>query len=49
MSASLQFGPWGPPGFFRDLDRLEPVHLTADTTIAIYRTADLTDVLAAHQ
>jgi 4-amino-4-deoxy-L-arabinose transferase-like glycosyltransferase len=43
VSASLQFGPWGPPGFFRDLGRLEPVRLTDDTTIAIYRTADLRD------
>ena len=49
VSASLQFGPWGPPGFFRDLDRLEPVRLTDDTTIAIYRTADLRDDLAAHR
>ena len=49
VSASLQLGPWGPPGFFRDLDRLEPVRLTDDTTIAIYRTADLRDDLAAHQ
>lgn len=49
VSASLQFGPWGPPGFFRDLDRLRPLRYTADTTIAIYRTADLKDVLAAHQ
>ena len=43
VSASLQLGPWGPPGFFRDLDRLKPVRLTDDTTIAIYRTADLRD------
>jgi Dolichyl-phosphate-mannose-protein mannosyltransferase len=49
VSASLQFGPWGPPGFFRALDRLEPVQLTADTTIAIYRTAELMDYLTAHQ
>ena len=49
VSASLQFGPWGPAGFFQDLDCLEPVRLTDDTTIAIYRTADLRDDLAAHQ
>ena len=50
VSASLQFGPWGPPGFFRELDRLRPVRLTDDTTIAIYRTADLRNDLAArHQ
>jgi hypothetical protein len=41
VSASLQWGPWGPPGFFSTLDRIEPVRFTADTTIAIYRTADL--------
>ncbi len=41
VSASLQWGPWGPEGFFRDLDGIEPVRLTADTTIAIYRMADL--------
>ena len=33
-------GPVGPAGFFRDLDQLEPVRLTDDTTIAIYRTAE---------
>jgi len=41
VSASLQWGPWGPPGFFRILDRLDPIRLTDDTTIAIYRTAEL--------
>lgn len=41
VSASLQWGPWGPPGFFDILDRLEPFRFTDDTTIAIYRTADL--------
>jgi hypothetical protein len=49
ISASLQWGPWGPPGFFHDLDRLSPIRSTDDTTIAIYRTADLRDALAAHQ
>ena len=49
VSASLQFGPWGPPGFFRDLDRVKPVRLTDDTTIAIYRTADLWDRHAVRQ
>jgi 4-amino-4-deoxy-L-arabinose transferase-like glycosyltransferase len=39
VSASLQWGPWGPGGFFRALNRLEPVAYTDDTTIAIYRTA----------
>ncbi len=41
VSASLQWGPWGPPGFFQRLDRIEPVRFTSDTTIAIYGTADL--------
>ena len=47
ISASLQWGPWGPPGFFQVLDGLEPFLLTDDTTIAIYRTADLQHVLEA--
>jgi 4-amino-4-deoxy-L-arabinose transferase-like glycosyltransferase len=41
VSASLQWGPWGPSGFFRDLNEVEPERFTADTTIAIYRLADL--------
>jgi hypothetical protein len=38
VSASLQWGPWGPLGFFRTLDGQEPTRMTDDTTIAIYRT-----------
>jgi 4-amino-4-deoxy-L-arabinose transferase-like glycosyltransferase len=41
VSASLQFGPWGPPGYFRALDGVRPCAMTDDTTIAVYRTADL--------
>jgi 4-amino-4-deoxy-L-arabinose transferase-like glycosyltransferase len=41
VSRSLQHGPWGPPGYFRELDRLSPVAITPDHTVAIYRTADL--------
>jgi hypothetical protein len=41
VSASLQWGPWGPPGFFRVLNRITPARFSDDTTIAIYRTADL--------
>ena len=41
VSASLQQGPWGPAGFFRPLDGLDPVCFTDDTTIAIYRTAEI--------
>jgi 4-amino-4-deoxy-L-arabinose transferase-like glycosyltransferase len=46
VSASLQWGPWGPPGFFRDLNRLQPVGYSDDTTIAIYRTSELRAVMA---
>jgi hypothetical protein len=41
VSASLQWGPWGPPRHFRDLDGMEPVAETDDSTIAIYRVNDL--------
>jgi hypothetical protein len=41
VSASLQFGPWGPEGYFRRLDRLAPVATTEDGTVLIYRVADL--------
>jgi hypothetical protein len=41
VSASLQWGPWGPPGFFQELNEAPPIRMTDDTTIAIYRTADL--------
>ena len=41
VSASLQWGPWGPPGYFRALDSILPVCYTDDSTIAIYRTSDL--------
>jgi hypothetical protein len=47
VSASLQWGPWGPSGFFHVLNRVEPFRLTDDTTIAIYRTTDLHQALAA--
>lgn len=41
VSASLQWGPWGPPGYFRALQGVRPVALTDDTTIAVYRTRDV--------
>jgi hypothetical protein len=41
VSASLQRGPWGPPGFFHSLNHVKPVQLSDDMTIAIYCTADL--------
>lgn len=37
VSASLQWGPWGPEGYFRRLNGARPVAMTADSTIAIYR------------
>jgi hypothetical protein len=40
VSASLQFGPWGPAGYFRPLDGVAPACTLDDCTIAIYRTAD---------
>ncbi len=44
VSASLQWGPWGPSGYFAALDKLRPVKYSADMTVAIYRTADLVAV-----
>ena len=41
VSASLQWGPWGPPNYFRALDGVRPLRWTDDTTIAIYRTVDV--------
>lgn len=41
VSASLQYGPWGPPGYFAALQGHAPVVLTDDGTIAVYRTADV--------
>ena len=41
VSSSLQFGPWGPLGYFRELDDREPVLLLPGATIAIYRAEGL--------
>ena len=41
VSASLQWGPWGPDGYFRALDGVRPVAMTRDTTIAIYQADDV--------
>ncbi|MDB5352948.1 MAG: family glycosyltransferase, 4-amino-4-deoxy-L-arabinose transferase [Planctomycetota bacterium] len=41
VSSSLQFGPWGPPGYFGRLAGVTPVIVLDDATIAIYATADL--------
>jgi hypothetical protein len=49
VSASLQWGPWGPAGFFEILRGIEPVCYSDDTTIAIYRTSEVRRALASHQ
>jgi hypothetical protein len=49
VSASVQWGPFGPEGYFRELVRLKPVRLTDDTTIAIYRTSELKAALASRR
>jgi Dolichyl-phosphate-mannose-protein mannosyltransferase len=36
VSASLQYGPWGPDDYFRWLDTRTPIAYTDDGTIAIY-------------
>jgi hypothetical protein len=41
VSASLQWGPWGPADYFRELNDVEPVVYTDDFTIAIYRASDV--------
>jgi len=41
VSASLQWGPWGPERYFQVLNRLTPVRYSGDKTVAFYRTADL--------
>jgi len=41
VSASLQWGTWRSTGFFDPLNGVEPCCYTDDTTIAIYRTADI--------
>lgn len=46
VSATLQFGPWKAKGYFRPLDGVKPVCYTPDTTIAIYRTADVPGLAA---
>jgi hypothetical protein len=49
VSTSLQYGPWGPPGYFRRLDGIEPAAVLADGTISIYRTGDLAKRRAARE
>ncbi len=41
VSASLQWGPFAPPGLLSPLKGIEPVRFTDDATIAIYRTGDV--------
>jgi 4-amino-4-deoxy-L-arabinose transferase-like glycosyltransferase len=40
VSASLQWGPWAPAGYFQPLNGIVPIAYTDDWTIAIYRTSD---------
>jgi len=46
VSASLMWGPWGPGDFFGVLNRVQPICLTDDTTIAIYQRSDLENLRA---
>ncbi|MEO6808993.1 MAG: hypothetical protein ABI353_07760, partial [Isosphaeraceae bacterium] len=41
VSASLQYGPWGPAGYFQGLDAIRPVFVLDDQTVAVYRVADV--------
>ncbi|GAC1471989.1 MAG: hypothetical protein NVSMB9_18690 [Isosphaeraceae bacterium] len=41
VSTSLQWGPWGPPGYFRALKSVRPAFTTSDSTISVYRSADV--------
>lgn len=41
VSASLQYGPWGPAGYFRVLDGVRPVFVLDDQSVVVYRAADL--------
>lgn len=41
VSASLEVGLWGPPGYFALLRGIKPVAITDDGTISVYRTTDL--------
>jgi hypothetical protein len=49
VSASLQWGPWGPPGYFAALDGVAPERLTDDATIAIYRWEPARSITAARK
>ena len=49
VSASLQWGPWGPAGFFESLNPVRPIRMSEDTTIAIYRRDDLPTSMGAAQ
>ncbi len=49
VSSTLQWGPWKARGYFQALDGVAPVCYTPDTTIAIYRTADVPGLVASDE
>ena len=46
VSASLQWGPWGPAGFFDRLKEINNLSYTYDKTIAVYRREDIPPSIA---
>lgn len=40
ISRSLQFGPWGPDGYFEPFDEIAPIWISRDHSVAIYQTKD---------
>ena len=41
VSTSLQWGPWGPTGYFQTLNHHAPVLILPGATMAIYQSSDL--------
>ena len=41
VSASLQYGPWGPDGYFALVDGVRPAYITPDGTLTIYESAEV--------
>ncbi len=46
IGRSLQWGPWGPEGYFDSFDDRDPIHVTPDAAIAVYdlRSGTTSDV-----